>query len=458
MTLAPRGSLLRPWKSPAARTLLVAGGAGVLCKAVALGRELLIAERFGASDLLDAFLVAVIVPVTVANVVGNVLATSLLPQLLNVRREAGPAAEIAAQQRALFWSIALLAMVGTLFAMAGPWLLLLLSPGFAGSTRTLTHQLLWAATPFGVIAGATRIYAVLAESDGRFVRSALSPLLTTLVSVLLLLALAPSPFILVAGLTIGAATELAFNAASLSRTRYRPWPRPGALTSFETGLVAVAWPVSLGSFLHGLTVVVDQSFASLAGPGAVSELTYGIRFVAVATGLIGTPLFAYTFPRFARLVAERQFVHLRREFRRYALLSLLVGLPPMVLLSAGSAWIVEATFQRGRFSAEAAQQVALVQSLSALQIPFAIVAMLGLRCVFALKLRHVMLYQGTATVLADIALNDCLLRWLGVPGIALATTILSVGACGFMLVVVERAIRREIAADARPAAHASLAA
>ena len=446
MTLS--ATLRERLKSPAFRTLAAVTGIGVLCKATALGRELLIAAEFGASPQLDAFLVAVIIPATLANVVGNVLATSLLPQLLKVRQEQGPAAELAAQQRSLFWSILLLAGIGCGFAAAGPWLLPWLSPGFGEQAGELAQRLLWAATPYGVLAGATRMYAVLAESEGKFTTTSFSPMLTAVLSMLILVIGGASPFVLAAGLTIGAVAELVYNAAALRGTRYRPMPRPGRYTAFEAGLVAVAWPLSLGSFLHGLTTIVDQSMASLGGEGAVSELMYGNRFVAVTIGLAGTPLLAYAFPLFARLVAERRFLELRRQFKRFSLLAVGVSLPPMIVLSGLAHWTVDATFQRGRFSQEVADSVALVQALGSLQIPFTIVAMLGLRCVFALKLRHVMLYQGAGTVLTNLALDYGLLKWLGTPGIALATTLVAAGTCGFMLVVVEGAIRREVRRDA----------
>ena len=447
MTLAIAGLIRERLKSSAFRTLLLVTGIGVLCKATALGRELLIAAQFGASEALDAFLVAVIIPVTVANVVGNVLATSLLPQLLQARREHGPSAELEAQQRALFWGIVLLSVVACTFAAAGPWLLPWLSPGFTTSTASLTQRLLWAATPFGVIAGTTRIFAVLAEAEGKFSRTAFSPMLTALLSMALLAIRGACPFVLVTGLTLGATAELIFNASALRGTRYRALPRPGRFTPFEATLVAVTWPVSIGSFLHGLTVIVDQSMASLVGPGAVSELTYGNRFVAVTISLVGTPLFSFAFPRFARLVAEQKFPELRREFRRFAWMAAGISLLPMLALSGLAGRIVEATFQRGRFSPDVAEHVALVQALGALQIPTTIVAMLGLRCVFALKLRHVMLYQGAGTVLINALLDWVLVNWLGVPGIALATAILSALTCGFILLVVERAIQSEMAGD-----------
>jgi len=431
------------------RTLAVVGGIGVVCKLAALGRELIIASHFGASESLDAFLVAVILPVTLANVVGNVLATSLLPQLLRVRHDEGPAAEVAAQQRALFWSIVLLTSIGLTFAAVGPFVLPWLAPGFTSGSRQLALELLWLATPYGVMAGTSRIYAVLAESEGRFARTSSSPLLTALLSVAILVVGGARPGILVAGLTAGAAAELLFNASALRSTRYRAVPSPGRFSAFESALVAVAWPLSLGAFLQGLTVTVDQSMASLAGAGAVSELSYGIRFIAVAIGLLAMPLLQYAFPQFARLVAARRYEEFRRQFRRFALLAVAVSLPPMIVLSSGSRWIVEATFERGRFSPETADRVALIQSLSALQLPFVIVAMLGLRAVFALKLRHVMFHQGAVMVVANLGLDWLLLKQLGVPGIALATTIIQIGSCLFMLVVVERAVRTGLVENER---------
>jgi putative peptidoglycan lipid II flippase len=423
------------------RTLAVIGGIGLLCKAAALGRELLIASRFGASHQLDAFLVAVIVPMTIANVVGTVLATSLLPQLLRVRQQSGPAAEVRAQQTGLGWAIVAITVVSILCAAAGPWLIPWLSPGFSDESRRMAVRLLWAATPYGVMAGATRLFAVLAESEGRFARTSFSPLWTAVLSVVVLSLGGASPMTLVVGLSLGTAVELVFNAMTLRGTRYRALPAAGRFSDFERTLFAAAWPVSLGALLHGLTTIVDQSMASLAGPGAVSELTYGNRFVAVVIGLVGTPLFQLAFPRFAKLAAEQQFAEMRRQFRRFALVALAVSLPPMIVLSGLSAFVIEATFQRGRFTADTATNVALVQALGALQIPFAIVAMLGLRAVFALKLRHVMLYQGAGTVTANLVLDYLLVKWLGVPGIALGTTIVAAGTCGFMLLVVDRATR-----------------
>jgi putative peptidoglycan lipid II flippase len=383
--------------------------------------------------------------VTIANVVGNVLATSLLPQLLKIRHEQGPGAETAAQQRALFWSILLLTSISLTFAALGPMVIPWLSPGFAPESRRLAEELLWMATPYGVLAGMTRVYAVLAESESRFARTSLSPLLTATLSMVILVLGGARPGILVAGLTAGTAAELIFNATALRGTRYRAIPRAGRFSAFESSLVAIVWPLSLGAFLQGLTVTVDQSMATLAGPGAVSELSYGIRFIAVAIGLVAMPLLQYAFPQFAKLAAANRFEELRSQFRKFAILAAAVSLPPMIVLSGASRWIVETTFERGRFTPEMADRVALIQSLSALQLPFVIVAMLGLRAVVALKLRHVMFYQGAAMVVANLALDWLLLKQLGVPGIALATTIIQIGSCLFMLLVIERTVQQETA-------------
>ncbi len=430
-------------RSPAAGTLAVTTAIGLLCKGTAFGRELLIAARFGATPALDVYLVAIMIPTLVVNVAGNVLAISLLPQLLKVRREHGPAAEAIAQRRGVFWCLLALTALALLLSATGPLTLPWLAPGFSAAELGRAAQLQWAATPFGVLASASRLYAVLAEAEGRLRRSSFSPLLTALASIGLLVSFGgDSPGLLIVGLTIGAAAELIYNAAGLRGTRYDAVPIPGAWTDFERALLSVVWPISLGTLIQGTTVMIDQSFASLAGGGAISELAYGGRIVAVTIGLVGTPLLQMAFPRFAALAAGNQPDELWRQFLRFCGVTLAASLPLVVVLSGLSSWIVSMTFERGAFSAEVATRVSLIQAFGALQIPLTIIWMLGQRVLFSYGMRRAMLMQGIAAVMVNLALDAILFRWLGVPGIALATSALAFVMAAFVTGIIFRSVRR----------------
>lgn len=434
--------LLARTRGPIARALLTTGAIAVFCKAIGFGRELVVAAEYGASDALDAFLIAIAIPNLLFNAVGAAIGSALLPRLLAIRREQGDEAELLAQRRAMFWAMALMTVGAIGCAMAGPWLLRVLSPGFSPALREVTQQLLWALIPYTVLCGTSQVWGTLINSEGRFALTAASPGILSGVSVVVLLAAggATSAWPLLWGLTLGAAIEFTLTARLLQRTRYRARPLASRVTSFERELFQNVWPLSMGALLHTGTLIVDQSMASLLGPGTISELNYGNRLVATVIALVGLTFSRVAFPTFSRLAAAEQFGDLSRAMRRFGTLTLALSLPATVLLCGFSAPIVEWTFRRGQFTAETAASVAAIQACFALQIPVFLSATVAQRAAMALEMNRTVLAIGAGTMAGNAALNLLLIGPLGAPGLALATSIMYAGA----MIAFHTAVRRRL--------------
>jgi putative peptidoglycan lipid II flippase len=80
-------------------------------------------------------------------------------------------------------------------------------------------------------------------------------------------------------------------------------------------------------------------------------------------------------------------------------------------------------FERGRFSAADALVVGGVQRLYVLAIPFFAVGMLFSRFLAAAHRTDLLLLGNVGLLLTNIVLDALLVRWLGVGGIALATSL-----------------------------------
>jgi putative peptidoglycan lipid II flippase len=71
-------------------------------------------------------------------------------------------------------------------------------------------------------------------------------------------------------------------------------------------------------------------------------------------------------------------------------------------------------------------------AMYAIQITFFVVSRVFYRFIVAMRRTDLALYCGTINLFLDIVLNLLLMRWLGVAGIALATSLWTVGTFLFL--------------------------
>jgi putative peptidoglycan lipid II flippase len=107
-------------------------------------------------------------------------------------------------------------------------------------------------------------------------------------------------------------------------------------------------------------------------------------------------------------------------------LTALVSAPIAVLLIGGSHPLVRVALQHGAFKARDTAVVAGVLAMYAIQIPFFVASRVYYRFIIAMRRTDLALYCGILNLVLDVVLNLVLMRWLGVAGIALATSLWTV--------------------------------
>ncbi len=86
----------------------------------------------------------------------------------------------------------------------------------------------------------------------------------------------------------------------------------------------------------------------------------------------------------------------------------------------------------------------------AVQIPFFVVSRVYYRFILAMRRTDLILYCGVVNLILDIALNLVLMCWMGLPGIALATSLWTVATLAFLWFWARRLLA-EASAGARDA-------
>ena len=116
---------------------IVVGLSTGLVKCGSVGKELVVAWRFGTGDTVDAFVMAMVVPQFAIYVVSNSLKLALIPVYIKVKKQQGQQAVQRLFSGVIVWAVGLLTAIALIIAVTAPWYLPLLASGFAPEKITV---------------------------------------------------------------------------------------------------------------------------------------------------------------------------------------------------------------------------------------------------------------------------------------------------------------------------------
>ncbi len=439
-------------QSPLGRAAIVTAVLTVFCKLIGFFREQVVASTFGIDGGLDAFHVAILLPTMVTNIVLQNLSVALVMESVRLRTRGDETAGRRLLTQGIFWGCLFSATISILAALLGPQIMAMLYPAMAPHLAAQASRMLWMLIPYATISGVTVIWATLLNTEGRFMVTALSPgVISLAIMGCLWFSGHSDPEAMILGFTIGAFVDLLNLGRSLQAKGLPLTPQYGGWSPTYTTILATSFPLVAGSMLHCGTEIVDQSMASWLGEGSISELKYGNRIVGMVFGVVTIPISQVIFPHLIRLSETGKWSELQSTAQRAALGTLLVSLPFTLVLVIFSREIVGLSFEHGKFTSESTMQVAAVQAMYALQLPFYLWGIVLVRVAMALRMNSLILVGGVLNLSVNVAMNYVLMKPLGVTGIALSTAIVYLGsACYFsaaIRVALQRKIREEQAID-----------
>jgi putative peptidoglycan lipid II flippase len=191
-------------------------------------------------------------------------------------------------------------------------------------------------------------------------------------------------------------------------------------------------PVLLSSVVASGGLLVDQSMAAMLPAGSVSALVYANRFVSVVLTLLAGAVSTAVVPYFSRMISAGDWAGCRHAIRTWVRLMALVSVPIAIVLIGGAHLLIRVTFQHGAFLPRDTAVVTPVLAMYALQIPFFVCSRVFYRFIVAMRRTDLIFYCGVLNLGLDVILNLVLMRWMGIAGIALATSLWTVSTFLFL--------------------------
>lgn len=416
------------------------GVLGVGVKLIAMVKEIAIANYFGRSGEVDAFLAAYLLPGFVVILVAGSFNAAFTPTFIQVRRDQGEEAARRLFSGCMVWSQGLLAALALILTVVGPVLVRTIASGFPASKLLLCTHLFYAMLPVILFSGVAANCSALLNASKCFWLPAICPILTPLLTFLVLCTRARvwGVWSLVGGVLLGACAECVVLKLALTHRGIEFWPRWYGYSAQVRQVGLQYAPLLVGSVLVSGVTVVDQSMAAWLQPGSVAALAYGNRIVGVVVGLTATALSAAVIPYFSEMVAQEKWEACRHTLQTYTRILVLVMTPVCLVLIALSPSLTRLLFERGAFTAQDTLVVSQVQTMYALQIPFYAAGLLYVRMLTALKRNDLVMISAGISLALDIVLNLICMKYLGVAGIALSTSLFYIASLLFAFFMARR--------------------
>ncbi len=406
----------------------------IVVKLVAALKEFAVAGIYGRSDAYEAFLTAALIPALLVNLISESMSQALIPTFVRLQDREGRTRAQQLLSNALVCTTTMMVLVSMAAGFSARWFLPLMGSHFAAPKLDLAVHLFYGLLPVIFLTGLAANCTAVLNTTGKFGMPALAPIAAPLAVIVIAPVFATHVGIwaMVYATIVGALAQLSWVAAMMTRSGYRLSVHWYGMTEDTAAILRQYGPRRLSGIVASGGLLVDQSMAAMLPAGSVAALAYGGRFVSVALSLLGGSVSSAVTPVFCEKVARHDWNGCRRLIRSWAWKAGGPAAAAACISIAGAHLLVRLTFQHGAFSAGDSATVSLVMEMYAIQIPFFVCSRVFYRFLIAMGRADLVFKCGLVNLILDVALNLLLMRWLGVAGIALATSLWTVSTLGFL--------------------------
>jgi len=401
-------------------------------------RDVIVANYYGAGLVSDAYFYAYQIPALVLIILGGVggpfhSATVAVFSKVVADFKAKPPAEVKKLfntfETSTFIVFAVLALLCYFFPKQ---IMGIIISGNSPELLELAAHQLRIMSPIVLIGSIIGIYYGILVTYKHFLLPNLSPSFMSLglIATLLITKGNDSGFIpgfyLAVGTTVGAITQLLVQIPTVVKIGFNFMPTFGAFkdANFKE-IMEILFPAFLSSTIGQIGLYIDMFFASSLQSGAWTALGFANRIFQFAIGMLLTAVLVPLFPLFSRLVAQKDMNSLKYYFKNGVGMLFFIGAYAMAFILIVRTDAIRIALERGAFTPEATVLVSEILFFITISLlPYAFRDSIT-RLFYAFSDSKTPFYVATLSIVFKIILNMLLVGPMGINGIALSTTLIT---------------------------------
>lgn len=449
VTPSEAGQRPKPLGVRLARSAGAVGAATATSRVLGLVRDQVLAALFGASNELDAFIIAFRIPNLVRDLFAEgAMSAAFVPTFARHLTRHGRDDAWRLGNNVLNAVVAVTtALVVLGFVFARPLVHLYASsyarvPGKLELTVELTRVVL----PFLILVAIAAAAMGMLNSLHHYFLPALSPVMfnvSTIVCAFVLTPVMPRlglPRIMAIaiGALVGGLGQVALQWPALRREGFRWAPTLDLRDRGLREVLVLMGPGTIGLAATQVNIFVNTLLATSQGTGAVSWLTFGFRLMYLPIGLVGVSIATAVLPAVSRHAAADEMDDVRHTVARGLAMMLMLNVPATFGLITLATPIVQLLFQRGHFlAADTVPTAEAVRLYAAGLIGYSTVRIAS-PTFYALRRSRVPVIVSVCTVALNIVLSLTLVHLMGFLGLALGTSLSALANGGALIFLLRR--------------------
>lgn len=407
----------------------------ILSKILGFGREITLSYFFGATFITDAYLISLTIPGTIFTFVGTGIATIFIPMYSNILNKKGKEAADNFTSNVISMIICLSLFICFFVLIFTVPLVKLFASGFDDQTLTLAVHFTRISTLSIIFSGVIYVLTSYLNIKNKLI----TPLLAGIpFNLIIIFSIALSSKYDISILSIGFVTATAFQLLILIPLSYNTGYKYKAVLNLKDENImktgSLLLPVMLGTSIDQINKLVNRTIASQILVGGIAALNYSNRLIFFVQGIFVTSIVSVMYPAISRMVAANDIRGLKKTLADTLNTVNILLIPIIVFTMLFAKPIVIIIFGRGAFGDEA------IQMTSSLLFYYSI-GLLGVglnevisKVFYSMSDTKTPMINAAISMILNIALNLILSKFMGINGLALATSISAI-LCTILLFV-----------------------
>ena len=407
------------------KTALIVMLITIVSKIFGFGREVALSYFYGASNISDAYIISITIPAVIFSFIAGGLGAGYIPMYSRIQKNKG---EIEADNftnnliNALLLICTIIVFVSLIFTNQ---IVQVFASGFTGETLIVAVKFTRITLIAIYFTGIVSVLSGYLQIKGNYIAPALVGIPLSLFVVLsIVLSSYTNLLVLPLGYVIAIAAQVLLVIPYKCKYRYKFSLQLKDKHIIEMGYMLI--PIIIGVSVNQINMLVDRTLASRIVVGGISAMNYAERLNGFIQGIFVLSIATVVYPTLSKLVAEKNMFGLKKHLSGAITGINILVLPATIGSMLFAAPIISLLFGRGAFDEQALNMTSYALFFYSIGMTAFGLRNILTRAFYSMEDTKSPMINASIGMVINILLNLILSKYLGIGGLALATSIAAI--------------------------------